>query len=129
MSQVLGQEAASEVDVFFNTSLASVRRPIKKTFVATKQTSDSVEVVEVAAKEIEVITLFQSEERAPEEVPAPEELPAENALVSLPTELENSLSLPGAEVSEDAEADAVVANDEQFSRELYALFRLDWDEE
>lgn len=119
------------MDVFFNTSLASVKRPVKKALVAKKTVPDSVEVTEVAATGTEIIAIDQAglgegeadrgasdlAERVIERVSSAET----RVLASLDIEGHASEPReggadPGASVSEEEEASAEA--DEQFAREL-----------
>lgn len=61
VAQSVGREGASEVDAFFNTSLASVRRPVKKTPAARKTVPGPTEVMEVTTKGTEVIAIDQAD--------------------------------------------------------------------
>lgn len=134
IAQLLGQGVGSELDAYLDTSMVSVRRP-KKTPAPSKQTSDSVEIVEPPAGEVEVITLSHSEDAAPEEestknaeVPPP---PEQAIPLVEPESHPSSSTSDTSEEDNDEEEDAApsTTEDERFARELDAVFRLEWNEE
>lgn len=101
VSQVLGKEPASKVDVFFNTSLASVKRPIKKNLAAKKIVPNPVEVAEVAEERdgaTSVEQVVQGREENEEENPnlagRTEGVPSVDTRILATTENEDTTSEP-----------------------------------